>query len=149
MIVAKETVIVLKKESRNPTETIGAWRSWRGVERDKRHRFADRFNRIGRANKVRALSGGHVSRSVDRLESWRPRNGDNMKTAVASKVAKRGRFVSAQHDHSIDLAGREPVERLRQRLISLIRGDAQAGEQHSAAGRGRAIQIAKAYRFSL
>src|ERR1700733_9881400 len=149
VVVAQETVIIVKEKACNSPERIRARRSRRRIERDERHRLADRFDGIGRADKIRPLGGGDLSRSVNGLQCRRPPYGYDVKATVAAEVAERGRFFRAEHDDRVDLARREPVERFRQWLIGLIRSHAQAGKQHSAAGRCRAVEIAEAHSFSL
>ena len=48
-LVAQETVIIVEEDARDLPERLGARRSRRRIERDERHRLADRFDRIGRA----------------------------------------------------------------------------------------------------
>src|SRR3984885_15579933 len=95
VVVAQETVIIVKEKACTSPERIRARRSWRRIKRDERHRLADRFDGIGRADKIRKIGGGDVSGSVDRLQSRRPRNGHDVKATVATEVAERGRFFRA------------------------------------------------------
>src|ERR1700689_2743634 len=97
-LIGEEPVIIVKEKSRNPAKSIRARRPRGRIERDERHRFADCFDRNGRVDEIGSVGRGDVSRSVDRLQSWRPWNGYDVKAAIAAKIAERRRVFRAEYD---------------------------------------------------
>src|SRR5580692_426439 len=105
-LIAEEPIIIVKEKSRNPAEPIRARRSRGRIERDERHRFADCFDRNGRVDEIGPVGRADVSRSVDRLQSRRPRDGYDVKATIAAEITKRRRIFRAEYDDRVDLASR-------------------------------------------
>src|ERR1700689_2048387 len=97
-LIAEEAIIIVKEKPRNSAESIRTGRSWGGIDGDERHRFADCFDWNGRVDEIGPVGRGDVSRSIDRLQSWRPWNGYDVKAAIAAKIAERRRVFRAEYD---------------------------------------------------
>ena len=119
-IVAQETVVIVEENARQSAERIRALRFRRRVERDERHRLGDRLDGFGRAHEIGPVARSHARRSVNRPQSRRPGDRDDVKAPVVAKFVKRPRSVGAEDDDRVAFPRGERVKSLRQRLVGLI-----------------------------